>query len=134
MEGPHSCRDRWQYSRFPVQWPLDFWETPDVVRGGLVADISEVGVRIHSVHPIQIGAELKIRVYVLNGEYAFGIIWGSGRIIWRTLHREGDWKGYAWGLYLTEMTTVDRERLRQLLIHQREFQEDPSETRGSSRA
>jgi hypothetical protein len=125
MEGLNTFRERRQDPRFSVQLPLDYWETPEVVRGGLVADISAAGLRIHSVHRIETGAELKIRVYVSKEEYTFGSIEGRGKIIWRTLHREGDWKGYACGLYLTEMAFDDRERLKQLLTHQREDQEDP---------
>ena len=111
----NSHGERRQNPRFPVSLPFDYWETPDVVRGGLVTDISEAGLRIHSVHHIQIGAELKIRVYVSREEYTFGTIEGSGKIIWGTPHLEGDWKGYQHGLHLTEMTLDERERLRELL-------------------
>ncbi len=85
-----------------------------------MADISEVGLRIHSIHPIQIGTELKIRVYVSKEEYGFDSIEGSGKIIWRTLHQETGWKGFKYGLYLTEMASEDRERLAQLLTVQQE--------------
>ena len=106
--------ERRQHPRFSVKLPLDYWETPDLLKGGLVADISESGLRIHSVYSIQTGAELKIRVYVSKEEFTFDSIEGSGKIIWRSLHREGDWRGYQYGLYLTEMTLDDRERLREL--------------------
>ena len=95
-----------------------------MLRGGLVADISAAGLRIHSARSIQTGAELRIRVYVSKEEYTFGCIEGRGKTIWRKLHREGDWKGYQYGLYLTEMTLDDRERLKQLLMHHREEQVD----------
>ena len=64
MEGLNSYGERRQNPRYPVRLPLDYSETSGVLRGALVADISEVGLRIHSVHSIQTGAELKIRVYV----------------------------------------------------------------------
>ncbi len=120
MEWLSSHGEKRQHPRFPVRLPLDYWEAPDVLKGGLVADISEAGLRIHSVYPIQIGAELKIRVYVSKEEYTFGSIEGSGKIIWRTLHQEGGWKGNQYGLYLTEMSLEDREKLKQLLTHQQE--------------
>jgi len=124
MEGLNSYKERRQHPRFPVKLPLDYWEAPDVLTGGLVADISEAGLCIHSVYPIEIGAELKIRVYVAQGEFTFGSIEGSGKVIWRTLHVEGSWKGYQHGLYLTEMSLDDRDRLKQLLTHQQ--QEGPT--------
>jgi len=92
MEELNSHGERRQNPRFSVRLPLDYSETPGVLRGGLVADISEVGLRIHSVHSIPIGAELKIRVYVSKEEYSFDSIEGSGKIIWRRLHApSGNW-------------------------------------------
>ena len=124
MEGLNSYGEEPRRSRFSAKLPLDYWETPDVIKGGLAVDISVAGLRIHSVHSLQTGTELKIRVYVSKEEYTFGSIDGRGKIIWRKLHREGDWKGYQHGLYLTEMTLDDRERLKQLLMHHREEQVD----------
>ncbi len=120
MEWLSSDEEKRQHPRFPVRLPLDYWETPDVLTGGLVADVSEAGLRIHSVRPIQTGAELKIRVYVSKDEYTFSSIEGSGKIIWRKIHQEGDWKGFQYGLYLTEMSLANRERLKELLRHQEE--------------
>ena len=130
MEWVNSYGERRQDPRFSVKLPLDYWETPDVLKGGLVADISESGLSIHSVHSIQTGTELKIRVYVSKEEFTFDSIEGSGKIIWRALHQEGDWKGYQYGLYLTEMTSDDRERLRELLKLEQE--EGPSTARRDS--
>jgi len=115
MEWLNSNGERRQHPRFSVKLPLDYWESRDVLNGGLVADISESGLRIHSVHSIQTGAELRIRVYLPKEEFTFDNIEGSGKVIWKALHREGDWRGYQYGLYLTEMTLDDRERLRELL-------------------
>ena len=125
MERLSSHGERRQRPRFTVKLPFDYWEAPaDILMGGVVANISEAGLRIDSVHSIRIGAELKIRVYVSEEEYSFGSIEGSGKVIWRSLRLEGDWEGYRHGLYLTEMSLDDRERLKQLLRHQQ--QEVPS--------
>ena len=115
MEWLNRHEERRQNPRFPVRLPLDYSETPGILRGALVADISEVGLRILSVHPIQIGTELKIRIYVSKEEFGFDRIEGSGKIIWRTLHQETEWKGFQYGLHVTEMASDDRERLGLLL-------------------
>ncbi len=115
MEGLNSFGERRQNGRFPVRLPLDYSETPGILKGALVADISEVGLRIHSVHSIQVGTELKIRVYVEKSEYTFDCIEGSGKIIWMKLHQETGWKGYQYGLYITKMAPDDRDRLGKLL-------------------
>ena len=106
-----SGEERRQHPRFPVRLPLDFWETPDVVQGGLVTDMSEAGLGIRSTHEIQIGAEVGIRVYLSRGEFSFDSIEGTGRIIWRTAHREQDWKGYRYGIYILKMALDSRDRL-----------------------
>ena len=113
--GLSSYGEKRKVPRFPVRLPIDYWETPNIVQAGLVAEISETGLRIHSIHQIQIGTELKIRVYLSKDEYRFDCIQGRGKIIWRSLHREADWRGYKYGLYLTQMALGDRERLKQLI-------------------
>ena len=116
--NPHG--ETRQNLRCPVRLPLDYSENRGVRRGALVADISEVGLRILSVHPIQIGTELKFRIYVSKEEFGFDSIEGSGKIIWRTLHQETEWKGFQCGLHVTEITPDDRERLGKLLKSNRE--------------
>ncbi len=128
MKDLSSYQERREHPRYLGRLPFDYWETPDVVRAGLVADMSEVGLHIHCIHSMQIGALLNLRVYVSKEEYTFGSIEGKGKVIWRKLHCEGDWKGYLYGLYLTAMTLDDKERLKQLLTPEREDQDDSSKT------
>ena len=101
--------------RFGVRLPFDYSETPGIFLAGLVADISEEGMCIHSVHQIETGANLKIRVFLSNEESVFDNIEGTGKVIWRTLHVESGWKGYKYGLYITQMAPENRERLERYL-------------------
>ena len=103
--------ERRQHPRFPVRLPLDFWQTPDLVQGGVVTDMSEAGLGIRSTHEIQTGAVVGIRVYLSREEFSFDSIEGTGRIIWRTAHQEEDWKGYRYGLYILKMALGSRDRL-----------------------
>jgi hypothetical protein len=100
-----------QHPRYSVKLPIDLWQKPDVVQGGLVTDMSEAGLGIRSIHEIQIGAELGIRVYLSRGEFSFDSIEGTGRIIWRTALQEQDWKGYRYGMYILKMASDSRDRL-----------------------
>ncbi len=120
MKVPNSCWERRQNLRFPITLPLDFSETLGVQKGALVTDISEVGLRIRSVHSIQIGTELKIRVYVSKDQYSFDCIEGNGKIIWKTLYQESGWRGFRYGLCFTDMASEDREKLAQLIMIQQE--------------
>ena len=102
--------------RFRVRLPFDYSETPGIFEAGIVANMSEGGLCIHSVHKIQIGANLKIRVYLLREETGFDNVEGTGKVIWRTLHVESGWKGYKYGLHIVQMAPEDRERLERYLM------------------
>ena len=106
-----SYEERRQHPRYSVKLPLDLWQTPDLVLGGVVTDMSEVGLGFNSIHEIQISAELGIRVYLSRGEFSFDSIEGTGRIIWRTAHKEPSWKGYRYGMYILKMASQSRDRL-----------------------
>ena len=107
--------ERRKTPRFRVRLPFDYSETPGIIGAGLVADISQAGLCIHSVHQIQIGAKLEIRVYLLKEEFGFDNIEGTGKVIWRTPHAEAGWEGYKHGLYIVQMAPEDRERLERYL-------------------
>ena len=106
-----SFVERRQHPRYPVKLPIDLWQTPDAVLGGVVTDMSEVGLGFRSTHEIQISTDLGIRVYLSRGEFSFDSIEGTGRIIWRTAHQEKDWKGYRYGIYIWRMALYSRDRL-----------------------
>lgn len=119
--GLSSHEERRRHPRFSVQLPLDFWQTPDVVQRGVVTDMSELGLGIRSIHEIQISAELEIRVYLprvslSKAGYSFDRIEGTGRIIWRTAHREQDWEGYRYGMYIIKMAPDSRDRLMKYIL------------------
>ena len=111
LVGLNSHEERRQHPRYSVKLPLDLWQTPDLVLGGVVTDMSEVGLGFSSIHEIQISAELGIRVYLSRGEFGFDSIEGTGRIIWRTSHQEQGWKGYRYGMYILKMASYSQDRL-----------------------
>jgi len=108
---PNSFVEKRQHPRYSVKLPIDLWQTPDIVQAGLVTDMSEAGLGFRSIHEFQISAELGIKVYLSKGEFHFDSIEGTGRIIWRTPHREQDWKGYRYGMYILKMALFSRDRL-----------------------
>ena len=106
-----SFVERRQHPRYPVRLPIDLWETPDVVLGGVVTDMSEVGLGFRSTHEIKISTDLGIRVYLSRGEFSFDSIEGTGRVIWRTANQEEGWKGFRYGMYIWRMALYSRDRL-----------------------
>ena len=121
-----SIVERRQHPRYLVNVPIDLWQTPDVVLGGVVTDMSEVGLGFRSTHEIKISAELGIRVYLSRGEFHFDSIEGTGRIIWRTAHREEGWKGYRYGMYILRMALQSRDRLMKYIQILQEEESSPS--------
>ena len=106
-----SFVERRQHPRYSVKLPLDLWQKPDLVLGGVVTDMSEVGLGLRSTHEIQISTELGITAYLSREEFHFDSIEGTGRIIWRTAHQEQGWKGYRYGMYILKMASYSRDRL-----------------------
>ena len=133
MLGLSSHEERRQHPRFSVKLPLDFWRTPDVVQGGVVTDMSEVGLGIRSIHEIQISADLGIRVYLSRGEFSFDSIEGTGRIIWRSAHQEQGWKGYRYGMYILKMASYSRDRLMKYIQMLQEEESSSNEKKPSDK-
>ncbi len=122
---PNSFVERRQHPRYSVNVPIDLWQTPDVVLGGVVTDMSEVGLGFRSTHEIKISTDLGIRVYLSRGEFHFDSIEGTGRVIWRTAHQEQGWKGYRYGMYILRMGLQSRERLMKYIQMLQEEESSP---------
>jgi len=111
----NSYEERRQRPRFSVKLALDYWQTPDLIQGGLVANISETGLLIHSVHKIQIGTKLGIRVY-LSKDNRLDCIEGNAKIIWMNFHREQGWIGYRYGVHIMQMPPGYQDRLMKYIL------------------
>ena len=122
----NSFIERRQHPRYSVKLPIDLWQTPDVIQAGVVTDMSEAGLGFRSIHEFQISADLGIKVYLSKGEFHFDSVEGTGRIIWRTPLREQDWKGYRYGMYIVQMSSPDRDRLKKHILM---LQEEQSSSR-----
>jgi len=120
-----SIVERRQHPRYLVNVPIDLWQTPEAVLGGVVTDMSEVGLGFRSTHEIKISTDLGIRVYLSRGEFSFDSIEGTGRIIWRTAHQEQGWKGYRYGMYILKMASYSRDRLTKYIQMLQEEESSP---------
>ena len=110
-----SSKERRQHPRFSVNLPLDYWQTAEAIKGGLVANISEAGLLMYSVHKIEIGGNLGIRVYFLK-DNRLDCIEGDAKIVWMDSHREDNWVGDRYGVYITQMPLDYKERLMGYLL------------------
>lgn len=107
--------DKRKHPRFSIKLPLQYWETHDSSKGGLVGNVSETGLLIFSIEDMRIGIDLKVKVYFSLGDDFKGIE-AFAKIIWKGLHFESDWKGYRYGLEFIQISPEDQENLRELLM------------------
>ena len=129
----NSHEEKRRHPRFSVKLALDYWQTPDLIQGGLVANISETGLLMHSVHKIQIGTILRIRVY-LSKDNSLDCIEGNAKVMWMNLHRERDWKGYRYGVYVMQMPPGYQDRLMKYILMLQEEECYSNRERSSDRS
>ena len=106
--------ERRKHRRHPITLPLEYWGTDDSFQGGLVSNLSEGGLLIHSVRKIPVGRELNVRVFFSDG-YKFDGFRGVARVLWGKLHHETDWRIYEFGLVFTRISEADRRKLIKLI-------------------
>jgi hypothetical protein len=85
--------------------------------GGLVVNVSEIGLLIRSVKNMPIGTELKIAVLFPKG-YELANFEVLAKIIRKDPLWEEDWEGYEYGLKFIQISEEDRRKLRQILSGQ----------------
>jgi hypothetical protein len=116
-----SYEEKRQHPRIAVKLPVDYWQTPEVIQGGLAANISKKGLLMYSVHKIEINTKLRVRIY-LSKSNSLDCIEGNGKIMWMGLHREQEWEGFKYGVYIGEMTPDYEDRLTNYLLMLQEQQ------------
>ncbi len=111
-------KDRRQYPRFLLDLPLEYrvMNVPKA-HGGLVVNVSEIGLLIRSVKNMPIGTELKIAVLFPKG-YELANFEVLAKIIRKDPLWEEDWEGYEYGLKFIPISEEDRRKLRQILSGQ----------------
>ena len=117
-EHKHDQKDRRQYPRFFLDLPLEYLVTnTPKAHGGLVVNVSEIGLLIRSVKNLPIGTELKIAVLFPKG-YELANFEVLAQIVRKDPHWEEDWEGYEYGMKFIRILEEDRRKLRQILSGQ----------------
>ena len=107
-------KERRKHPRVSIRLPLEYCEADDAYHGGLVGNLSEMGMLIYSIRNIPIGTQLGIRVFFIKGYELDGFQAGA-RIVWRGDYFEERWKAYQYGLEFTGIAEEDRQKLVSLL-------------------
>ncbi len=95
----------------PVEYRLK--DVPHV-HGGLVVNVSEGGLLIHSAKNMALGLKLRIAVLFLAG-YELANLEVTAEIIWKDQHFYDKTEGYQYGLKIIQISEEDRWKLKQLL-------------------
>jgi PilZ domain len=115
MEKPGLRREKRRSRRSLINLPLEYrvLNAPHA-HGGLVANMSDSGLLVHSVRKIDIGTKLNIAVLFPKG-YQLANFEVVAEGVWTDYYREADWEGHQYGLKFTRMSEEDHSKLRQLL-------------------
>ncbi len=114
MEDRNYPTERRKCRRVPINLPYEYWETCDTSHGGLVENISETGLLIHSIEDMGIGSELEIQVFFYDG-YEFDLLKVLTRVVWRQALSQAGWQGYKYGLRNLTISQEDEIKLLRLL-------------------
>jgi len=115
MGYPFDFSERRKYPRVSITLPFEYRESDSSSpEGGLVSNLSEIGMLIYSIKDIPIGSEFKIVVFFSNG-FEFDGFRVNAKAIWKDRHFETDWKGYKCGLQFLQIPEEDRWKLLNLL-------------------
>jgi hypothetical protein len=102
--------ERRKHPRVSVRLPLEYWESEDARHGGLVKNVSEMGLAIHSIQDYPVSSHLGVKVYFSSGSEFDGFQVRT-RIAWKAPHCEPQWKGYLLVLEFTAISDADRNKL-----------------------
>ena len=115
MESSKDLLEKRKYPRFYLDLPLEYRVTDaPQIHGGLVVNVSESGLLIHSVKNIPIGTKLNIAVLFPN-RFELANFEVFAEIIWKDIHWEENWEGYQLGLKFIKILEEDYRKLRGLL-------------------
>ena len=117
MERVFDSKERRRYPRTLIDLPLEYRDMDgSCIRGGIVANASEIGFLMESGKDIPIGTELNIAVLYLEG-FELANFKVTGKIVWKEPYSKEDgkgeiyWKGYQYGLEFTQILDEDRWKL-----------------------
>jgi hypothetical protein len=122
MEASSHSKENRKYPRLLIDLPLEYrmMDMPHG-HGGLVVNLSEVGLLIQSVRNIPVGTNLNIAVLFPRGfELAnFEVL---GEVVWKENCWKENWEGYQYGLRFVRIREEDHRKLRELLSSRYEYE------------
>ncbi len=118
MNGYNIPREKRKSPRFSMDFPLEYrFSNGPGTYGGIVVDGSDIGLRIHSIKNMSVGARLNITV-IFPKEFQVANFEVVAEIIWKETYSKKDWDGYQYGLKFVMIKEDDLQKLKNLLTEQ----------------
>ena len=118
--GPNDMNERRKYPRVIMDFPLDYrvLDSPHA-HGGLVINASESGLLVHSIKDMPVGTKLNISVLFPRG-FELANFELFAEIVWKDIHWTENRDGYQFGLRFIHILEEEYQKLRRLLVEERE--------------
>jgi hypothetical protein len=106
--------ERRKHPRRAMRLVLEYWETYNSCHGGVVGNLSETGVLIHSTEYIPVGRKISFKIFFSN-RYHLDSFKGTAKVIWKQLKSKATSEGYQYGLEFVHLSQEDQRKLSELL-------------------
>ena len=118
MIQPNIYLERRRSPRIVMDLPLEYREVNlPKAYGGLVLNVSETGLLLHSIRDLPIGTQLNIAV-LFPKWFELANFEVSAEIVWKDFLLDDDFEGYQYGLKFIKIFEEDYLKLRQLISGQ----------------
>ncbi len=114
MKRLTDMKEKRRYPRYSIELPLEYWETDNSRYGGLVGNVSEIGLLLYCIYDMPVGEKLRITVF-FSTEYRFDGFAVAAKIVRKRRHDNADWSGYQYGLEFIPRSEKDRRKIIALL-------------------
>jgi len=118
MNGADTFKERRRSPRLFIRLPLEY-RLGDArpTHGGVVINVSEVGLLINSIKNMPVGTRLSIAV-LFPKEFELTNFQVLAEVVWKDIHLEEGWEGFRYGLSFVQISEQDHSKLRELLLNQ----------------
>jgi hypothetical protein len=99
--------------------PLEYWESCDGRQGGVLGDITEKSLFIHSYVEMRIGSEFQIKIFFSAGS-GFDSFELLGKIVGKDLCCVEGWEAYEYEIEFVRMSEEGSHKLRHFLRNRQE--------------
>ncbi len=121
MEAAKNQKEKRRHPRVNVDLALEY-RVADAAKGqaGMVINVSEGGLLLHSINDMPVGAKLNISILFSKG-FELNNIEVLAEIVRKNKYSGADRQEYQYGLKFIDILEEDRQKLKRLLTEESEI-------------